>query len=557
MYAGEDGDVCVELGYAGKEIAASKGNQPDKSKAGGWPAWFGKAPVDVADLVCRLCGRCLYLVTQIYAPTHVHRSLCVFGCNRAACSLRPEAWRVIRTQESSPADPSQDEIDPFKPTSHNESGTAAGAAGGAGGKLLPTPPVLARAAAAPVPDAWGASEVSWDTSAPDEGDDWGVEASEWGAGNGTDGAGDEATPDIHALLDEQEKRSSKAQENRAAGGAPRFQGGGALNQSAPAGPQANGRIDRQRWSAAAPGADASATVEVEDGGERACFPAKTVSFLPEPWESGGSRAEDKEMEERLKRYKEQEEDRGLVAALDQALGLKGGGGGGGGTGNGGGQQGGGGGVAGIGEKYERTPARAKAVMRFADRVARSPQQVVRYAYGGLPLWSAADPPKEDVPPCACGATRLFEMQLMPALLLQLQVNDLAGHETPPEQDDANVGVLNGAHEDAKNAPGWLATPLSAAGNPSGGGVLTPPAYDSVDPNGATQEGRGVTTTGKLENEEGDREEGGAAVMMRTPSAEDRERLRTRGMDWGVVGIWSCPSSCDVSCEECVVVQLPV
>lgn len=37
MYAGEDGEVCVELGYVGKDIASSKGNQPDKSKAGGWP----------------------------------------------------------------------------------------------------------------------------------------------------------------------------------------------------------------------------------------------------------------------------------------------------------------------------------------------------------------------------------------------------------------------------------------------------------------------------------------------------------------------------------------
>lgn len=47
-------------------------------------------------------------------------------------------------------------------------------------------------------------------------------------------------------------------------------------------------------------------------------------------------------------------------------------------------------------------------MRFADRVARSPQQVVRYAYGGQPLWSASDPPKEerDVPPCVCGESAL-------------------------------------------------------------------------------------------------------------------------------------------------------
>lgn len=41
-------------------------------------------------------------------------------------------------------------------------------------------------------------------------------------------------------------------------------------------------------------------------------------------------------------------------------------------------------------------------MRFADRVSRAPQQVLRYAYGGQPLWSASDPPKVDVRPCACG-----------------------------------------------------------------------------------------------------------------------------------------------------------
>lgn len=37
MYAGEDGEVCVELGYLGKGISTSKVAQPDKSKAGGLP----------------------------------------------------------------------------------------------------------------------------------------------------------------------------------------------------------------------------------------------------------------------------------------------------------------------------------------------------------------------------------------------------------------------------------------------------------------------------------------------------------------------------------------
>lgn len=46
--------------------------------------------------------------------------------------------------------------------------------------------------------------------------------------------------------------------------------------------------------------------------------------------------------------------------------------------------------------------RAKAVLQFAERVARAPTQIVRYAYGGMPLWSASEPPKSDVPRCKCG-----------------------------------------------------------------------------------------------------------------------------------------------------------
>ena len=57
------------------------------------------------------------------------------------------------------------------------------------------------------------------------------------------------------------------------------------------------------------------------------------------------------MENRLRRYREQEEDRGLVAALDQALGPR--------VGGAASKQSasGGGGAAVVGEKYERTPAR--------------------------------------------------------------------------------------------------------------------------------------------------------------------------------------------------------
>lgn len=144
---------------------------------------------------------------------------------------------------------------------------------------------------------------------------------------------------------------------------------------------------------------------------------------------------------------------------------------------------------------------------------------------------------------------MFEMQLMPALLLQLQVNDLASQETP-EQYDANSSLSKRAENNSPGrtaqAEGVVAPTPSAGGGTGTTGVVA-------------QERRGGTATAgeeNLEDEEGDREEGENAAMP-APSAEDRERLRTLGMDWGVVGVWSCPRSCDASCEECVVVQLPV
>lgn len=40
----------------------------------------------------------MVLVAKIYAPTAVERSLCVFCCNKRACSLDHKGWQVIRNQ---------------------------------------------------------------------------------------------------------------------------------------------------------------------------------------------------------------------------------------------------------------------------------------------------------------------------------------------------------------------------------------------------------------------------------------------------------------------------
>lgn len=78
---------------------------------------------------------------------------------------------------------------------------------------------------------------------------------------------------------------------------------------------------------------------------------------------GGS-ADDKKIQQMLARYMMEEEDPDILAAI-QGAGSSGGG----------------------REKDEQLPAEDRAMLAFTDRVKRSPRQIVRYAPGGVPLWS--------------------------------------------------------------------------------------------------------------------------------------------------------------------------
>ena len=83
------------------------------------------------------------------------------------------------------------------------------------------------------------------------------------------------------------------------------------------------------------------------------------------------------------------------------------------------------------DSYEQLPAPMRAMLRFQRAVQGCPRQVVRYAYGGEPLWSVADPPSCRPPACMCGAPRCFELQLMPGLLFMLRVDTFAPREVEP------------------------------------------------------------------------------------------------------------------------------
>ena len=71
------------------------------------------------------------------------------------------------------------------------------------------------------------------------------------------------------------------------------------------------------------------------------------------------------------------------------------------------------------ERINRADVKSVVEMNFLRKVSVEPRQVVRYAYGGRPLWCTHPFPVEanDIPQCSsCGADRVFEAQLMPGIL---------------------------------------------------------------------------------------------------------------------------------------------
>lgn len=70
--------------------------------------------------------------------------------------------------------------------------------------------------------------------------------------------------------------------------------------------------------------------------------------------------------------------------------------------------------------------------KFADRIAQNPDQVIRYEFSGTPLlYSKKDPVGEALtrgafPRCSnCTARRVFEVQLMPNAIAELEADDLS------------------------------------------------------------------------------------------------------------------------------------
>lgn len=61
------------------------------------------APQSINDIICENCNSSedIVLVAQLYAPVDSDRSLYIFSCNKRLCSLQSNGWTVIRNQQVS------------------------------------------------------------------------------------------------------------------------------------------------------------------------------------------------------------------------------------------------------------------------------------------------------------------------------------------------------------------------------------------------------------------------------------------------------------------------
>lgn len=84
------------------------------------------------------------------------------------------------------------------------------------------------------------------------------------------------------------------------------------------------------------------------------------------------------------------------------------------------------------ETYEKPQYSDTTFHRFHKRLLRCPQQLVRFCWGGEPLFIAEPLTSWQPGKCeSCGARRCFELQAMPALIQSLEVETITHLRGPP------------------------------------------------------------------------------------------------------------------------------
>jgi len=358
------GDDAMHIGFVGRTLSDGECvSNVGLSRLGGKPVWSARpserAFVNQADgLTCTLCQAPLALVGQFSAGYgDVPRRLLHVFTCPVGCASEPGAWRVFRS--TGPTCIAVEEVPPVAAASQS---------------------------AAPVglaSDDWGAGSMS---------DDWGAPsgaADDWGAAPAGAAAVDS---EIEALLQSQSSQAAPAASSRPKG------------------------TSAEQYEPVA----SSAWAGVEEPTLPGYWPCLALEIDNEPAPEAKSGEHEQEL---LERYLKSEKEEGqgddamggevpseFAAELQnekQAMKDE---------------------CAADGDDLDGDDAfdddensSSEWLMKFQRRLARSPAQVVRYAWDGSPLW-LAPPPREVAskawPPCCsrCGSSRMFELQLLPTLM---------------------------------------------------------------------------------------------------------------------------------------------
>ena len=409
----EASGACVSLGIPCRGGNGSTGSSTNTGpgspgaggayvcKAGGAPVWLRPAAAPApARTTCAGCGAPQALAVQLYAPVAgLDRVLYVWGCNNGGCAAPlDQRWRVLRQQQ---------------PRAAVGSPTSAALAPAAAPAPAAARNAEAAASAGVVSSSGCAAEAARIRAA---GGGWGADDDGGGWGAAAAAAPPASAADIERLLAKREAATAGAIAPASASGAPPLQALAAASAPPPLPPPAP--------SSTPDAAPAAGNVHAET----------RLDIIPEPWAADDDLAHEHAL---LAAYQQREDGNGVARRVDRvsaAAGTPGSSGSG-------------------GERYEATPEGTVLFLRFTERLHRSPHQCVRYAYGGKPLWPAAPSRTFDAapPPCpGCGAERVFELQLMPALLGVLGVAN----------DDEASGEAGSEH----SSLGWAALAIYSCDN---------------------------------------------------------------------------------------------
>eukprot|EP00850_Spirogloea_muscicola_P024008 SM000421S16087 [mRNA] locus=s421:8359:11257:- [translate_table: standard] len=379
------------------------------TKIGGLPDWPAGAPAPGsgsasdgrASLVCCACGHSLVLAAQAYAPlalgggAHVdERTLYVLGCGQARCGVHPSSWRALRLQARGKEGESAEPAEPVKPSQGTSSDPSlqmfARSLDADDTRTSPSPlwaSILPAGKDLELPvekAAWHSDSTGSGFTAMDDcaWNDTGIEDGCWATPpwptereEGEDGQlREEATFSMRELTDALEQETALA----------------AASQSCR---QASSRAARAAKATRARGVEIAdeASSSRRSASEMLALPCFYIYSVMEPAAKSSVRASSDCLEASAAP--------GGLGKEEEAPG-----------------------EAWEGEVYEHDQALSadRSYLRFKKRIDRSPEQCLRYAFRGEPVWPGAQavPP---LPPCpSCGAPRVFELQLMPPLVYFLE-----------------------------------------------------------------------------------------------------------------------------------------